>query len=559
MRGDVEIFVWLLLAVAVLALIARRLTTPCPGNEDDDVFETASSRNRSINSLVVLKCRQYHFGMRKAVHQGLSEILNSKRMHIIGLLFVLFVSFPVSAEDGAPPSPDKPWSPPSLGDYEQQLSGIGRTNADAVPIEPGKTYDLPELIDIAERSHPETRVAWEQARAQARAVGLSKSAYYPYLAALASENYAHQLSALTTVFPANGIEENAGVELNWLLFDFGGRKAAVAEARQKLMLANVNFNATHQKIVFDVTESFYSYNTARQQVEAAQSTLRAAQIVADAAKARFENGLGTTQDVLQAQQELAQADYDLEAAKGALNDAQVTLVDALGIFPATTIHVAEIPEKPVENDLDETLDDLIDRALSQRPDLLAKLADLKAGQAAVRKARAAYYPKISLDAGAGWSKLDVNAYDSPYVGNSKPVYEAGLTIELPIFDGFTRRNNLRIAESQLKAAKSALTDSRDAAAEQVMKAYNDLNTALRKQDAAEVLLSAAQTSFDAYLDSYKNGLGTYVNVEVAQRNLAAARTTLVDARSAVYTSKTTLALSVGDLAKPASPSATTPP
>jgi outer membrane protein TolC len=323
------------------------------------------------------------------------------------------------------------------------------------------------------------------------------------------------------------------------------------------MAANVNFNATHQKVVFAVTESFYGYNTSRQQVEAAQSTLQAAQIVSDSAKARLDNGLGTTQDALQAKQELAQADYDLESAQGTLNDAQVALMDALGIFPATEIHVAAIPEKPVADDLHEALDNLIDRALSQRTDLLAKLADLKASQAAVRKARSAYYPKVSLDAGAGWSKLDISAFDSPYFGNSKPVYAAGLAIELPIFDGSARRDNLGIAEAQLKAAESDLIDSRDTAVEEVIKAYNDLKTALRKQDAAEVLLSAAQTAFDASLESYKNGLGTYVNVEVAQRNLATARTTVVDARSAVYTSKTTLALKVGDLAKPASPPATT--
>ena len=66
-------------------------------------------------------------------------------------------------------------------------------------------------------------------------------------------------------------------------------------------------------------------------------------IVADSAKARFENGW-TRQDAPQAKQEWAQADYDLEAAKGTLNDAQVALVDALGIFPATQLHVATIPK-----------------------------------------------------------------------------------------------------------------------------------------------------------------------------------------------------------------------
>ena len=461
-------------------------------------------------------------------------------------------------QDAAPPVPEKPWSPPGLGDYQKELSQIGRTNTHAVATDPEKTYDLPELIDIAERSHPETRVAWEQARAQAEAVGLSKSAYYPYLAAAASEEFAHELTALNKVFAVNAFEENAGLNLRWLLLDFGGRKAAVAEARQKLMAANISFNATHQKVVFTVTESFYGYNTARQQVEAAQSTLKAAQIVADASQARFENGLGTTQDALQAKQELAQADYTLEAAQGTMNDAQVTLVDALGIFPATQIRVKEIPQNPVADDLHEGLDDLINRALSQRTDLLAKLAGLKGNQAEVQKARAAYYPKLSLEAGAGWSKLDVSAFDSPYTGNSKPVYAAGLAIELPIFDGFARRDNLRIAQAQLRAAESDLTDTRDRAVEEVIKAHNDLKTALRKQDAAEVLLSAAQTAFDATLESYKNGLGTYVNVEVAQRNLAAAQTTLVDAHSSVYTGKTTLALRVGDLAKPESPPATSP-
>lgn len=316
------------------------------------------------------------------------------------------------------------------------------------------------------------------------------------------------------------------------------------------MQANVNFNATHQQIVFTVTEGFYGYNTSRQQVEAAESTLAAAKTVAGAAQARFDNGLGTTQDVLQAQQELAQANYELEAARGALDDAQVTLVRSLGVFPTTQIHVAKIPEKPVPDDLEEPLDDLLDRALSQRPDLVAKLASLKASQAAVRKARAAYYPQISLDASAGWSKLDVNAYNSPYIGNSKPVYAAGLAIQLPLFEGFARRNSLEIAKAQLRAAESDLADSRDSAVEEVMTSYIDLKTALRKQDAAEVLLSAAQTAFDASLESYKNGLGTYIQVQVAQGNLATARTTLVDARSAIYTSRTSLALSVGDLARP---------
>lgn len=456
--------------------------------------------------------------------------------------------------DTAPPSPEKPWLPPNLNQYEEQLTNQSAaaqaTNAEVVP-DPNKVYDLPELIDIAERSNPLTRVAWEQARQAAKAVGLNASAYYPLLTASAASGFEHGPAPfLTGVVPASAIEEDAALNLEWLLFDFGERKAGVAAAREKLMMANVSFNATHQQIVFNVTQRFYDFNIARQKVAVEESSLRAAKTVGDAAQARYDNGLATKTDLLQAQQQTAQAEYDLESAQGDLSDAQVALVDSLGILPTTQLQVAEIPEKTLLESSDDELEDLMEQALSQRPDLVAKLAAVRAAQADVKLARADFYPKISLASSIGWEKLDVNAYDSPYVGNSKPDYSVGLAIELPVFDGFLRLNKLRVAESELRSAESELTDSRDTVVREVWKAHTDFKTALHKQQSAEDFLSAAQSAFDAALESYRNGLGTYVDLANAQRNLDAARSIVVDTRAAIFTSSAALALSVGDLAMP---------
>lgn len=475
---------------------------------------------------------------------------------VLAPFFALISRLLVSGEDAYPPSPVKPWAPPALGDYEQHLKqGISQyqSNATPVAIDTGKVYDLPDLIDLAERSHPQTRVAWERARQAAKSVGLSESAYYPYLAASAGAVFEHELGVLTTVFPANGAQEDAMLDVEWLLFDFGGRKATVAQAREQLMAANVGFNATHQQIVFAVTKSFYDFNTARQKVQVAESSLQAAQTVEDAAHARLDNGLATRPIALQAEQQTAQAAFELDAARGALSDAQVVLMESLGILPTTKLQVADVPEKKIEEGQEESLDDLIDRALSQRPDLVAKLANLRARQAGVRLARSAYYPKISLEGSVGWEKLDINAYSSPYVGNSKPVYGIGVAIDLPIFDGFVRANNLRIAQSQLRQAESELADTRDQAVGEVWKAYTDLKTALQKQKSAEKLVAAAQSAFDASLEAYQHGLGTYVDTQNAQKDVTAARSDLVDTRSAIYTSIAALALSVGDLARPAPP------
>jgi outer membrane protein len=489
--------------------------------------------------------------------------LNQKNPFYAAVLWTFLICLSAQGEQVVPPSPEKPWSPPGLDAYEQELAHNDFSNKESIAeaeIDPAKIYDLPELIDIAERSHPQTRVAWENARQAAGALGLTRSAYYPYLAASAAAGFEHGPGLLlASIVSGNEAVEDATLNVEWLLFDFGERKAATAEAREKLMMANVSFNATHQQIVFGVIQQFYDYNIARQKVAVAESSLKAADTVGQAAQARYDNGLATKTDVLEAEQETAQSAYELDSARGDLSDAQVALVESLGIFPTTRLQVADISEKPFAEDQKDSLDDLIERALSQRPDLVAVLAKVRAGQAAVRKARADFYPKISLDATGGWLKVDQDAYNGPYVGNSKPIYGIGVSVNLPIFDGFLRLNQLRIAQSELRSAESELTDSRDTVVREVWKAYTDFNTALKKQESAAKFLDAAQSAFDAALESYRQGLGTYVDVANAQRNLDAARSIVVDTRAAIYTTSAALALSVGDLAKPAPDDAVSQP
>src|SRR6201993_1821748 len=112
-----------------------------------------------------------------------SVIVAAKSFVMIGFGF---------ARDDPPPSPVRPWAPPTLPRYEGELRQYQPTEAERrnVPaIDPRKTYNLAELIDIAERSNPETRVAWERARMAAAAVGLTASAYYPYVVAAAAGGY----------------------------------------------------------------------------------------------------------------------------------------------------------------------------------------------------------------------------------------------------------------------------------------------------------------------------------------------------------------------------------
>jgi outer membrane protein TolC len=482
----------------------------------------------------------------------------------------LRTSFAAPGDSDAPPSPDKPWRPSKLNDYEHDLAhGDFSDKRKGAPIEidPEKIYGLPELIDIAERTNPETRIAWERARQAAATVGLSQSAYFPYLIASAGAGYERAFVPFPSLTQGPGptdvsisgggtltteaVGERAAMDMKWLLFDFGERKAVRTMSKEGLMAANVGFNAVHQQIVFAVTRRFYEFNVVRQKLEVADESLRAATTVAKAAQARFDNGLATKPEVLQAEQQSAQAAFEVDAAGGELNDARVALVESLGILPTTELRVADVSEISMSEKSAESLDELVERALSHRPDLVAELANVRAKRAGVQKAKAAYYPKVALDAHAGWAGLDVSAASSPYFGGNEPVYGAGISVQLPIFDGFARRKKLRLAESELRAAEDELLHSRDSAIREVWKARTDFTTALRKQESAAKFVAAAVSAFDATLDAYQHGLGTYVDLANAQRNVTVARSVMVDTRSAIYTSFAALALSAGDLARPA--------
>jgi outer membrane protein TolC len=196
---------------------------------------------------------------------------------------------------------------------------------------------------------------------------------------------------------------------------------------------------------------------------------------------------------------------------------------------------------------------LITKALAQRPDLVAKLADIRSKEYEIQRIRAEYYPKVTLDAHVSETDLQVSVAKSDYFGGTRPTFGAFLTMNVPIFDGFARRHKLDIAEADLHQAENELAGARDSAARDVWKAYTGYRTALKKQDAAEKLLTASKSAFDAVLESYKQGLSTYTEVVNAERNLSAARATSHDTQAAIYTTQAALALSVGDLARPAPP------
>ena len=113
-----------------------------------------------------------------------------------------------------------------------------------------KNYTLAELVDLAERNNPETRVAWENAKARAADLGVSKASLYPTLAALAlADTDRSQLFLYPDYVRQTSGTFSPVLILDYVIFDFGKRSQEIAINRSNLLAANFLFNDAHRKII----------------------------------------------------------------------------------------------------------------------------------------------------------------------------------------------------------------------------------------------------------------------------------------------------------------------
>jgi outer membrane protein len=268
------------------------------------------------------------------------------------------------------------------------------------------------------------------------------------------------------------------------------------------------------------------------------------------------SGFATQPELLQAEQQLAQANFDLEKARGSERDAFVDLMEAIGLSPDVQIRITEEFTGSVRFDLETPLATFVMRALSQRPDLVAAVAKVRAAEDKIKGIKASYFPKISALASVGYGEertsLENNTFDS-----SAPTFGASLAVELPLFDGFLRDRSLQAARAELQAASGQLEQARDDTVRQVWKNYNDLRTAMRRGAAAAALLKSSQSAYDAIFASFKQGLSTYTELVTNETKLTSAGNALFETQSAVYQAATSLAYAMGELGNTPGPGNTT--
>ena len=422
-------------------------------------------------------------------------------------------------------------------------------------------YTLPELIDIAERENPETRIAWERARNAAVSAGMAANTYLPIITANvlgAYQGATGQSSSFGSTVRSSGNVYGSveALSLQWLLFDFGGRKNIVDAARKISDSSNISFTGAHQRVIYAVSISYYAYLASVQRHQTAIKSMANARDVETATESRYKHEEGTVIETAQARELTAQSQLTVVQTQGAEQEAYATLLAAMGVSPLAKIRIAPVEHHPLStNDL-VPVDQFVHDALARRPDVLAAYSDVEASQASVRAAKARNRPKIFLSSTGAYVSGQLGLTAIPSIGEQLPTLNISgnqwngtvmLGVSIPVFDAHQRADAIRQAKNNEDQATATLDQVRVNAIREIVSAQNKLRTSLAANDAAAVLKSTAQTTYDAALDSYRHGVGTVTTAIDAETHLFQAEVAEDDAYTSSLSAAATLAFATGTL------------
>jgi outer membrane protein len=377
---------------------------------------------------------------------------------------------------------------------------------------------LSRAVDLALCNNAQVRFAWAGIRERAAAVGAARASYWPQLSVSASELNERTGYPGSAVPATNTTGKTVFASFDWRLFDFGGRSSRYRAARSLLQAATASRDATLQQVLGAVVQAYFDAITARATLNDRIESESIAQRTLASAQRREAQGVASENDSLQARAALERAILQRNRARADDQKAVAVLAYVLGI-PA---------ESPIT--LPASLDA---HAGASRRDLAAWLRETERHHPAIVAARAAVQAArdevvSARSAGRPTVDLTANYYQNgfPNQGLTSTNLRAttvGITVTVPLFDGFLTHYNVEQARAAVKASEARLRGTRQATLTAVVEAYADAESALRNVQVSKDLLDAAQAAMASSRRRYNEGVADIVELLNAQAALAEAR------------------------------------
>lgn len=400
---------------------------------------------------------------------------------------------------------------------------------------------LQELIAQTLENNRDLRIAMhriEEARAQ---YGIQRADLLPSISADAAASRSRVPGDISLIGrPITYNQYQVTLNLSVWELDFWGRvRNLTAAALESYLATEEARRAAAISLIGEVANTYLVARELDELILIAQRTATSREESYRIARRRYEVGYGSKLDATQAETLLNQARADVIVLLRRRAQYENALTLLIGV---PLVAYESRPLSQIERDFVQQISaGLPSDLLANRPDVLAAEHRLKAANANIGAARAAFFPQIVLTGNYGWASTELNNLFS--AGSSLWNFSPGLS--LPIFQGGRLKANLDLAKARKNLAVADYERTVQVAFKEVADALAERRLLAEQLVAQQATLAAQSERTRLAWLRYQNGAAPYLEVLDAERDRFVAEQVLVQIRRALLSSNVSLYAALG--------------
>ena len=408
-----------------------------------------------------------------------------------------------------------------------------------------KQWSLRECCDYAVEHNISIKQQQNQCRKSELELSTAKNSRLPDLSGSVGQNFSfgRGLTAENTYSNTNTSSTSFGLSTSVPLFTGFRIPNEIKLNQLNLEAATADLEKAKNDIRMQVAEAYVQvaeayvqilYNMEMADVARRQIEIDSAQV--ERLQAFVKNGKAAEAELSQQKATLASSRLTATQAENNYRLSVLTLTQLLELSTPEGFTVV----RPTQQELDALSqigilgpDQIYAEALGVKPEILSQQLRLKGSEHSIKIAQAANYPSLSLGGGLGTNYYTTSGFPSDKFGsqlkNNFSQY-ISLNLNIPIFNRFQTRNNIRSARIDLENQQLQLDNTKKTLYKEIQQVYyNALNAQQKEQSSADAVQSS-KDAFQLMQAKYENGKATMTEFNESKNNYLKSESDLVQAR-----------------------------
>ena len=389
--------------------------------------------------------------------------------------------------------------------------GISQTvMADAWSLDSCVNYALSHNLNIknAEISRMQSELSVTEA----------KDGFLPQLSAGAGQNWSfgRGLTSANTYANRNTSSFSWNVQMSLPIFQGLRNIRQLRYAQSSLSMAEMQAEASRDEVRLNVITSYLQVLFNKEILEVSREQLRLSNVQLERQQALLEGGKVPEVDVIQAKAQVAQNEVQVVNSENDYTTSIIELAKLLELDNLTGFDVM-----PIDDDTMTLLnaEEVYRNALSNYPAISAARQAIKVADDGITLAKSGYLPTLSFNAGLGSSYYTVSGDDTKKFSSQMRdnfSKNLGFSLNIPIFDAFSTRNQIRQAKVRKLSAQIQLEQQQSELHRAIRLAYQQAVGAEKKYEAGKIAVDASKAALDAMTEKYTYGKANATEWEQTQ-------------------------------------------